>query len=342
MTMIHSHALPYVASVLLACGAVACSSSKSTSSGGSSPSGSEVAVSVVSGALNNNSGSGVALNTRAPKRSPLQRALAAMSPIGTASAAEWSCTGDTLSPAFSGSAGDPYSFTPPSCTVKWLTDKEASSTWSGPFTLNYGPSCDSTHPFMENQLAGCEMTRTSGASGDTRTITGPDGNSYAIDHYTNGEGTGWDSTVTPAPNNGGVEITCGGSGCAASRTLVVNGSHLKGTVTIDGDSTKIWDHTVSTGAGGMTVEGAGAARVVSGTAIVQHDLLQYTSTTTFASVAYGEPLCCFPTSGRVTTTFSKGADVGKTESIAFSAICGEATLTKPNGTVEAITLQHCL
>jgi hypothetical protein len=29
----------------------------------------------------------------------------------------------------------------------------------------------------------------------TRTITGPDGNAYAVTHDTNGAGTGWDSTV---------------------------------------------------------------------------------------------------------------------------------------------------
>ena len=34
------------------------------------------------------------------------------------------------------------------------------------------------------QAAGCELTRTTSASGDTRTITGPYGNTYAIDHDT--------------------------------------------------------------------------------------------------------------------------------------------------------------
>jgi hypothetical protein len=270
----------------------------------------------------------------------MERTLAFLNPIGTAYAATWSCTGDTLSPAFSGPGADPYSFTPASCTITWANGKTGSSDWSGPFTLSYGSSCDSTHPVMERQAAGCELTRTTGTNGDTRTITGPDGNSYAIAHNTNGAGTGWDTSVSPAPNDDGVEITCGSGGCAANRTLVINGSHLTGTVDIHGDSTKIWDHTIT--ATGFSVQGAGAERVASGTVTVQHNLLKYTSTTTFTSVGYGEPLCCFPTSGSVSTTFSKGTNVGKTETLTFSSVCGEATLTDATGVTASITMQYCL
>jgi len=345
-----TRAFQSVSLAFLACGAFACSSTSQppvdTSSGAAaataSPSGSEIAVSVVSGSLNNNSGSGVALNSRAPKSSPLERAFAFLNPIGTAYAATWMCSGDTLSPAFSGPGADPYSFTPASCSVTWANGKGDSSKWSGPFTLSYGASCDSTHPFMERQAAGCELTRTTGAGGDTRTITGPDGNSYAIDHDTNGAGTGWDTSVTPAPNDSGVEITCAAGGCSSGRTLVINGSHVTGTVTIDGTATTIWNHTVTSGSDGLTVTGAGADRLVSGTVVVQHNLIQVTSTTTFSSVGYSEPLCCFPTTGSVSTTFSKGADVGKTEKVAFTAICGEAMLTKADGTIEALTFEHCL
>jgi hypothetical protein len=113
-------------------------------------------------------------------------------------------------------------------------------------------------------------------------------------------------------------------------------------VTIDGSSAKIWDHTVSTGAGGLEVTGAAGDRVVSGTVTVQHNLLKYTSTTTFTSVGYTEPLCCFPTTGSVSTTYTKGAMAGKTESISFSSVCGESTLTEIDGATVALTLQHCL
>jgi hypothetical protein len=331
-----------LSSVVLACSAVACSSK--SSEGASSPSGSEVAVSVVSGALNNNSGTGVSLFApRAPernKRSLVERGLAALNPIGTAYAAEWSCSGDTLTPKFAGPGS--YAWAPASCKVTWLGGRSASSIWSGPFTLDYGSSCDDASGLMETQAGGCEMTRTSASGGTTRTITGPDGNSYAIDHDTDGANTGWDSSVSPAPSDGGVQITCGTGGCSASRTLVVNGSHLTGTVDIDGNTTKIWDHTVSTGSGGLSVTGSGVGRVVNGSITVQHNIIHVTSTTTFSSVEYGEPLCCFPTGGSVSTTFSKGSDVGKTESIAFSGVCGEATLTKADGASVALTFVHCL
>jgi hypothetical protein len=307
------------------------------------PSDSEVATSVVSGGLNNTTGSGVAVNAPAPpSKSMFERVVDAVNPIGTAWAAEWSCTGGSLSPTFSGPGADPYEYTPVGCSVTWGNGRTASSEWSGPFTLSYGASCDSTHPIVENQAGGCAVTRTTSAGGETRKITGPDGNSYAITHDTDGAGTGWDPSVSPAPGNGGVEVTCASGGCASGRTLVVNGSHLTGTVTIDGKQTTIWDHTVTTSAGGITVTGEGAGRIVSGVVTVQHNLAKYTATATFDSVGYGEPGCCFPTSGSVTTTFSDGPDQGKTESLTFSPVCGDATLTTASGTTEALTLQHCL
>jgi hypothetical protein len=305
------------------------------------PTGSEVAVSSVSGALNNTTGSSVAwLAPARPRASMLARAVDALSPIGTAWAATWTCTGGSLSPAFAGPGADPYSYTPVSCSVQWENGRTASAVWSGPFTLNYGTSCDSTHPFIENQVGGCALTRTT--SGDTRTLTGPDGNSYSVTHDTNGAGTGWDTSVSPAPADGGVQLTCAAGGCSAGQTLVISGSHLTGDVDIANKDYRIWDHTVTTGAGGVTVTGTGTSRSVSGTVTVQHNILRFTSTTTFDSVSYGEPGCCFPTGGSVSTTFSSGPNVGKTESLSFSLLCGEATLTNTNGTVEALTLQHCL
>jgi hypothetical protein len=307
------------------------------------PSDSEVATSVVSGGLNNTSGSLVAMNTPVKsRRSFARRVVDAVNPIGTAWAATWTCAGGGLSPTFAGPGDDPYAYTPRNCSITWDNGRTASSSWSGPFTLNYGSSCDDTHPFMEDQVAGCTLTRTTSGSGDTRTITGPDGNSYAINHDTDGAGTGWDPSVTPAPANGGVELTCASGGCEAGKTLVVNGSHLTGTVTIGSKSETIWDHTVSTGSSGITVTGSGTTRVVTGSVTVQHNLARYTATATFNSVAYGQPLCCFPTSGNVSTTFENGPDEGKHETLAFSAICGEATLTTADGSVDAITLEHCL
>lgn len=340
-----TRALSILSSGLLACGALACSSSSggSGASGESSPSGSEVAVSAVSGALNNTSGAAVAWSPAPKKASPVDRVLSFLNPIGTAQAAEWSCSTGSLSPAYAGPGKDPYAYTPPSCTVTWLGGSRSdSASWSGPFTLSYSASCDDVHAAVGKQVAGCEVTRTSRAGGDTRTVTGPDGYLRTVDHDTSGAGTGWDSSVSPAPTDDGVQTTCGTGGCASSRNLVISGSHLTGTIAIGGDTARIWDHTVVTGDGGLTVSNSGGDLVVSGTVIVEHNLIQVTSTTTFSNVTYSEPLCCFPTSGSVSTTFSKGPDVGKTEGLEFSSVCGETVLHRADGTSVALTLEHCL
>jgi hypothetical protein len=94
--------------------------------------------------------------------------------------------------------------------------------------------------------------------------------------------------------------------------------------------------------GGITVTGSGIERVVSGTVYVQHNLAHVTSATSFDNVAYGNIACCYPSSGSVTTTFSAGPDKSKTETLSFTAICGEATLTRANGSTEVITLDQCL
>jgi hypothetical protein len=323
-------------------GLSACGGIGATNDGASDGTDSAVATSVVSGAVSVQSGSAVGFND-APKfkRSPLERVLDAVNPIGTAFAATWTCSGDSLDPKYAGPGS--YQFTPVSCTVAWGNGKTGSSKWSGTFALDYGASCSATHPELEVQPAACSITRTTAQGGNTRTITGPDGNSYSVTHDTNGAGSGYDSSVSPAPSNGGVIATCGSSGCADGGNLVISGSHLTGMVSLaDGLSATVWDHTVSSGAGGLTVTGAGTSRVVNGSVTVQHNLAKYTAQASFDNVGYGEAGCCFPTTGSVTTTFSSGSNAGKTESLAFSAICGAATLTKSDGKTVPIILQHCL
>ncbi len=143
------------------------------------------------------------------------------------------------------------------------------------------------------------MTRTTTGSGDVRTVIGPDGSSYSVTHDTNGANTGWDSTVSPAPTDGGIVLTCAAGGCEAGKNLVIGGSHLTATVMKSGGKPdKFWNHTVSTGTGGITVTGTGADRVASGTVTVQHNLAKFTTTTTFDNVAYGDPaLAAFPPRG---------------------------------------------
>lgn len=303
-------------------------------------SGSEVAVSTVSGALNNTeSQSALGLNPMPRERKTASAWLwDQVNPVHPAWAATWTCTGAQLSPPWSGPAADPYTYTPVSCSVTLNSGKTASSVWSGAFILNYGASCDSVSPFMDNQAANCTLTRTTTVDGNTRTWTGLKGNSKAITHNTFGAGTGWDISVAPAPSDDGVILTCGASGCAASRTLVISGSHLTG----EADSLLRWDHTVSTGLGGLNVTGTGPGRVVTGSVIVQHNLAHYTSTTAFNDVAYGSTACCYPTSGSVTTTFSSGPNRSKTETLSFTTVCGEGSLTKPDGATESLTLEQCL
>ena len=115
-----------------------------------------------------------------------------------------------------------------------------------------------------------------------------------------------------------------------------------GNVTVGSRDYKAWDHTVSTAGDGIAVTGSGTGRVVNGSVTVQHNILKYTSTTTFDLAAYGEAGCCFPTSGSVGTTFSNGTNTGKTEKVSFSLVCGEATLTTASGATESLTLEHCL
>jgi hypothetical protein len=306
---------------------------------------SEVATSVVSGAINTSSGSAIGYNDirLQETRSRWARLVDDLKPISTAHAATWMCTGDILSPTFSGAPADPYTFTPVSCTIAWRNGKTSSSTWSSAFTLSYGASCDTHHAFIENQVGGCTLTRTTAMGGNTRTVTGPEGNSYAVSHDTNGAGTGWDASVQPAPSNSGVILTCAAGGCVSGLNVAISGSHLVGTLTPAGGAPLTWwNHTVSTGASGLTVTGAGTARVLDGSVTVQHNLAKYTATTKFNSVHYGDATCCFPTSGSVSTTFDTGPNAGKSESLQFSSVCGEATLTTASGATRSLVLQHCL
>jgi hypothetical protein len=301
---------------------------------------SEVATSVVSGALNNTSGSLVGWNE--PRRSRFDQLLDFLSPVSTAEAAAWTCTGGRLSPVYSGPGMDPYAFTPLSCSITWANGAKGSSDWSGTFAMSYGPSCDDRHALIWNQDAGCSTTRTTATGGNTRTITGPDGNSYAVDHDTNGAGTGWDSTVSPAPANGGVVVTCASGGCDDGATLIINGSHLTATASNSKTSLVVWNHTVSSVASPLTVTGSGTSRLLSGSVTVQHNILMYTATATFNDVGFGDSACCFPTSGSVSATYSKGSVVGKTETLTFSSTCGETTLTDASGATSTLTLEHCL
>ena len=302
--------------------------------------GSDVAISAVSGALNNTDGSVLGWNgpPRQLQQSTFDRALELLNPVGVAWAAQWTCTGGSLSPAFVGPAS--YTYTPVSCSVTWRNGDTASSVWDGTFNLVYGPSCDGQHPFIGHQAAGCTLTRTTGPDGNTRTITRRAGNSHSVTHNTNGADSGYDAAAASALSNDGVIVTCGTSGCDSDGTMVISGSHLTGTVTTDAGGTATrWDHTVS---GSVALASTAAGRVVNGTVTVEHNIVERTSSTAFNDVTYGDAYCCIPTAGSVVTTMLNGRRAGKTETLTFAATCGEATLTTFKGSTVALTLEHCL
>jgi hypothetical protein len=209
--------------------------------------------------------------------------------------------------------------------------------------LDYGRACDDTHDRIGDQVAGCSVTRTTASGGNTRTVTGSGGEVFAITVDTNGAGTGWDASVSPAPTNAGVVTTCGAGGCASGGgTLAIGGSHLTGAVVIGGVAPlKIVDITVTTG-GPLTFTASGSTRVLSGTVTVQHNIARYTATATFHAVTYEQSGCCFPASGTVTSTFQGGPFKGATETVTFGGGCGDVTITTSTGNTVQRTLQNCL
>ena len=330
-----------LAIALSGCGNGTISPKSSSVAGSSDGAGSEISTSVVSGAVSGGSSSNVASNFP-NKAAPHFNFL---SLISEAQAATWSCTSAGFTTTYTGPGA--YSYAPLSCSVTYGNGATVSATWSGgdwafAYVASCGPSTGTKAGFIpDNQTNGCAITRSSPTGGLTRTIKGMNDYAYGVVHDTTGTNTGYNSSVVPT-TDAGVILTCTAANCA-SRSLVVSGSHLKGTFTVPGGTpTTFWDHTISTPAPGMTVVGTGINKVVNGTVIVQHNLAKFTTTSTFNNVGYGDANCCFPTSGSVTTVFSGSANDTKTETMAFGANCGETTFTPPSGTLTRITLTHCI
>ena len=332
-----------IAACLSGCGNGTISPKSSSVPGSSDGAGSEVATSVVSGAVSGGSSSNIAANF--PNKVEPHSHFFDGFLISEAQAATWSCTAAGFTAMYTGPGA--YSYAPLSCSVTYGTGATVSATWSGgdwafAYAASCGPSTGTKAGFIpDNQTSGCAITRTSPTGGLTRTITGVNNFQYGVSHDTTGTNTGYNSSVVPT-TDAGVILTCTAANCT-SRSLVVSGSHLKGTLTTPGGSpATFWDHTISTPASGMTVVGTGINKVVNGSIVVQHNLAKFTTTSTFNNVGYGDANCCFPTSGTVTTVFSGSANDTKTETMAFGANCGETTFTQPSGTVARITLTHCI
>jgi hypothetical protein len=118
----------------------------------------------------------------------------------------------------------------------------------------------------------------------------------------------------------------------------------------------MYDHVVSTvNAEGLNIplvvqvtgSGSSLMKVVNGTTYVQHNLAKTTGKVVANSVShiYG---CCYPNGGSYQTTFSGGANNGKSETLSFSAATctlgtlGQATLTNIYGVTSTVNLTHCL
>jgi len=323
-----------VSSALLAVTLLGCARTVDMSSTGGS--GSEVAVTVVSGGVNS-AQTNVAMLDQWEKRLKSHRSFWQGDWISSAQAATFTCVTGTFSPATCSTTPQSYTFAPGSCSVSYDSGKSASTTWSGVWTYNYGADCTGGGFLPKTQPSGCVITRTSPSTGVTRSLVGPDGNSYVVTHNTNGQSTGWDSSI--AVSDAGVTVSCTNSGCT-EQTLMINGSHI----TAKANSETYWDHTVSTNTGlNMTINNDGS-HTVSGVVTVQQNLVKILSTTTFNNVNYGGTGedCCFPTSGSVTTTYTNGPNAGKSETLTFSGSCGDATLTTTGGNSVAYPLIHCI
>lgn len=306
----------------------------SASGGGT---GSEVAVTIVSGSVNSGQTNVATLNQLQQRLKPSHPSFWPVEWISTAQASTFSCTTGTFSPATCSTTPQSYAYAPGSCTISYDNGKSATTSWSGEWTYNYGTDCTGGSFLPKNQPQGCVVTRTSPSTGITRSLTGPDQNAYSVTHNTNGEGTGWDTGV--AVNNSGVALTCTNSDCT-EQTLMINGSHFTAKL----NSSTLWDHTINTNTAlTMTINSDGS-HTVNGTVTVQHNIAKMLSTTIFNNVNYGGSGqdCCFPTSGSVTTTYTSGANAGKSETMTFSGDCGSATLKTTGGNTLAYPLIHCI
>ncbi|MEO7164463.1 MAG: hypothetical protein ABI041_16195 [Bdellovibrionia bacterium] len=291
---------------------------------GSSPtsdgSGSEIAVSSISGAANASEGNVALLQSgpvfKVPLLARLQEQFSLLPKAWGATCSSLitgsSCLGTVLTYAL-GSLGS-------GCTAG-ITPV----TWTGNTIFTWTTGACSVPP--QNSAANAVFTRTTDAAGVVRTV----GSNSVLT-------TTQDSSGYASAKTGGTTITCGVAGCATNRSIVINGVHHVGSSV----ALAKWDHTVSTDSP-VIITGAGANRVISSMTIrVQHNLAKALSFTTITTPLTHTAGCCFPTGGATSTTYLGGSFDGKTESLAFSATCGQATLTPAGGTASDVTLTHCL
>ncbi len=186
-----------------------------------------------------------------------------------------------------------------------------------------------------NDGVACTTARSSGlASGDSFTrnyldfgVTFPFGRRLTTSSNAH---SAYDGTAIPAT---GVTVT----NVAGTRQITIQGLRR---ILAGSKGAKFFDHSITSSAIAVTGTRAAGTRLVnSGYLTVYHNLVGYKAVSSFSSVRWGEATCCFPTSGRVTTTFS-GSLSGNAE-LVFGPSCGTATFTDTKGKSEAVTLSQC-
>ena len=111
--------------------------------------------------------------------------------------------------------------------------------------------------------------------------------------------TAWDGTSIPAT---GTDIAMSGG----TRTITVHGLRR----ILRGSSGTTWfDHSLKTTTD-IDITGtraAGTREIQQGVLVIYHNRAHYTATNTFSTsnkVKWGDPNCCYPTTGRITTVFT--------------------------------------
>jgi hypothetical protein len=190
-------------------------------------------------------------------------------------------------------------------------------------TYDSAATCTSAQGGGSLTAAGQSLTRTSSSF----IITLLAGATVTTD--TNAQTTAYLNQAIPGT---GVTLAVG----ASSKTITINGVHQ----VLHGPEGRVWfDHSLTSGP--MTVTGtrAGGNRVINGQVTIYHNTEMYKAVSTFNNVTWGNPTCCFPTGGTLTSVFS-GAVAG-TSTMTYTATCGTATFTNTSGTTSSVSLSIC-
>jgi hypothetical protein len=288
---------------------------------------SELAIAVLSGAINGSISGGTLALAPAREKTLFARALDFFWPIRLAYAAV-TCPTATVPISSCSAAGNVMTLTYSGCS---FGDPDFSWNGRAVLTSSAAVSCG-TFP---SQSPGATLTRTFGSASVGVTTTRTWG---LKSHFTTVDTDGSGYSIAAG---GGTTITFGAGG---THSLNVNGVHLTATRTgtsKNGEPRQrlVWDTTVHTGSP-LTVYESLTDKVIDGTITVQNNLTRTTASTTLTNVRYAlSSGCCHPQSGSVTTTFAGST---RTQTLSFGAVCGSAGIVdSETGTIPSFKLVHC-